>query len=61
DMVFFKVETSLSGEQLQSEFLNRGIKVNAPEKGEMRFVTHYWVTRADVEKVASAFKEILSI
>ncbi|MDP4090233.1 MAG: low-specificity L-threonine aldolase, partial [Bacillota bacterium] len=47
DMVFFKVETSLSGEQLQSEFLNRGIKVNAPEKGEMRFVTHYWVTRAD--------------
>jgi threonine aldolase len=61
NMVFFKVATKLDGARLKEEFLKRGIKVNPPENGEMRFVTNYWVSKEDIDKVVADFREILAL
>lgn len=61
DMVFFKVDTKLDNNRLKDEFFKRGIKINPPENGEMRFVTNYWISKEDIDKVIKSFKEILSL
>lgn len=61
NMVFFTVDSKLDGHTIMKEFLKRGIKINPPENGEMRFVTHYWISKEDIKKIVAAFKEILTL
>lgn len=62
NMVFFDMSgTGFDPGRLAAEFYQRGIKINPPEDGIMRFVTHYWVGREEVLKVVKLTKEILSI
>lgn len=61
NMVFFEVNSKLDGATISKEFLKRGIKINTPENGMMRFVTHYWITKEHIEKVVAAFREILML
>lgn len=60
NMVFFNMkETSISTDYLVKEFLNKGIKINPAENGEMRFVTNYWVKKEDIDFVIATFKEAI--
>lgn len=61
NMVFIDLsETGIEPQKLTSELIKRGIKINPPENGILRLVTHYWIKREDITKVAGAFKEIVS-
>lgn len=60
NMVFFKVKNSkCDASKLTNQLSNRGIKVNPPENGIMRFVTHYWVSTEDIHFVADVMKSLL--
>lgn len=61
NMVFVKMnlpaEASL---QLKEKLYQKGIKINAPEKGKLRFVTHSGLSKKDIETAAVLFKETLA-
>lgn len=60
NMVFFDISgTGYDAQELREKLLARGIKVNLPESGIMRFVTNYWVTREDIIFVTGAMREII--
>lgn len=60
NMVFFDMsDTGYDPEKLVTELLNKGIKINPPENGIMRFVTNYWVTEDDVHYVVDCVKSIV--
>lgn len=60
NMVFFDIkETGYEPEKLVNELLKRGIKINPPENGIFRLVTHYWVDPEDVHFVADTIGQIL--
>ncbi|TLM98185.1 low-specificity L-threonine aldolase, partial [bacterium] len=57
NMVFFDMSgTGVEPGELADQFSRRGIKINPPEDGIMRFVTHYWVGREEVIKVVNTMK-----
>lgn len=58
NMVFFSIDQE--GDPLSSPLLDRGIRINPPELGMYRMVTHYWISREDILKTAAAVSEILS-
>ena len=61
NMVFFDMsETGCDPQVLVAELLKKGIKVNGPEDGIMRFVTNYWVTENDVHYVVDCVRDIVS-
>ena len=60
NMVFFEFENpDIDTEKLVDFFLSNNIKINGMENGEMRFVTHYWITKEDVNKTADLLEEFL--
>ena len=42
---------------LEEQLHARGIKINSPEAGEYRFVTHYWVTRREIDLLVNEMKK----
>lgn len=61
NMVFFQIDDCpLSSAELVEEFKMAGIKVNPPESGLMRFVTHYWISRTDIDHVVDVLKNVLT-
>lgn len=38
-------------------FARRGIRINPPERGEFRFVTHHWIGDQELETIAAASRE----
>lgn len=62
NMVFFDLAgTGADGNRLVSLLLERGVKANPPEGGEMRFVTHRWVSREDVLQICEWMKELIPL
>ena len=62
NMVFFDMSAAgIESGRLVKEFYARGIKINPPEDGIMRFVTNYWVSRDDVLYIVKTMKEILEV
>lgn len=60
NMVFFSIkDTDCSSEKLVKGMLEKGIKINGEENGEIRFVTNHWVTREDVIYVVNCVKELV--
>lgn len=60
NMVFFKIlSEGIDSEKLVNFMKENNVKINPPENGEMRFVTHYWVTEEDVHFVVSLMKKFL--
>jgi threonine aldolase len=60
NMVFFKVNIrDFDAGMLVDELLKNGIKVNPPDNGMMRFVTHYWVSREDVLHVVNIIRAFI--
>lgn len=51
NMVFFKITDDRLAEVFKPEtFRKNGILINPPENGEVRFVTHYYITKEDIER-----------
>lgn len=60
NMVFFNMQDSgISGEKLKDKLLDKGIKINPPENGLMRFVTHYWIKEKDVYYIIKCIKDFV--
>lgn len=60
NMVFFRFEDpTIDTEKLVKYFLEHKIKINDVHEGEMRFVTHYWVTKEDIYKVVNLLEVML--
>ena len=59
NMVYFKAEGGQPDfpAAIEAAMRRRGILINPPTDGEFRFVTHYWIDRERVAKVAAAFAE----
>jgi hypothetical protein len=57
-MVYFSLDQP--GDPLSQPLVKYGIKINPPELGMYRMVTHYWISREDVLKTAASVREILA-
>ena len=60
NMVFLKIKKTIDPVLLVESLKKEGILINPPENGDLRLVTHYYIGRAEVEKVAEKLNAILS-
>lgn len=60
NMVFLKIKKTIDPVLLVESLKKEGILINPPENGNLRLVTHYYIGRAEVEKVAEKLNAILS-
>lgn len=61
NMVFFDMqETGIDDNTMVQEFFRKGIKINSSESGLMRFVTHYGISRDDINTVVNTLKSMLA-
>jgi threonine aldolase len=61
NMVYFDMSgIGYNENKLMCKLSEKGIKINPPENGIMRFVTNYWVTRDDIDFIIEALKEVLN-
>ncbi len=58
NMVFFKIN-SVNTNNIQKFFLDKKIKINGPENGELRFVTNYWVNENDIDYIIKILKDYI--
>ena len=62
NMVFFSMKaTGYSTDKLVENFKEKGIKINGEENGEMRFVTNYWISKANIDYVIKTLEELLKV
>ena len=59
NMVFFSLPAGVDGGAMVRHFRDAGVKINPPENGACRFVTHYWIKRAHIDKVVSLMRAFL--
>ncbi|MBI1794852.1 MAG: low-specificity L-threonine aldolase [Chloroflexi bacterium] len=61
NMVYFNLadDVTLSAEQISLEMGKRGVIIGPENERRFRFVTHYWIDDAAVEKTVSAFNKII--
>lgn len=60
NMVFFGVKRERAAiDALPERMLEKGILINAEELGHLRFVTHYGITKKDVDQAIDAFADII--
>lgn len=50
NMVFFKIKKDFIDKDFISFMKNNGVKINPPDEGIYRFVTHYWIKKEDIDK-----------
>ncbi len=61
NLVFFKVEKKVDSDHMFQYFLDHGIKMNGPEEGIVRFVTHYWLTKDNVDEAVKILDQYLNL
>jgi len=57
NMVFFKINKVFYENEFIDYLLKNGIKINPPEDGIFRFVTHYWIKKRDIDFVVEKTHE----
>lgn len=60
NMVFFKLLKTVDPKQMVHYFYNHGIKINGPEEGVVRFVTHYWVNKDHIDETVQVLEKYLA-
>jgi len=61
NMVYFNIKNiNYDMENLADILYSRGIKINSPENGVIRFVTHYWITKENISYIINTLEEIFS-
>jgi threonine aldolase len=53
NMVFFRLPAGSDGDALAAHLRANNVLINPPELGLCRFVTHYWIDREAIDKVAA--------
>ena len=64
NLVFFAhpaARDPLAAERIVKFFLKRGVRINPPERGGFRFVTHYWIGDDDVENIIEVSREAFAM
>lgn len=61
NMVFFQLPSSVDSQKLVQYLLEKGIKVCDVEDGFMRFVTHYWISKENIDFVIESIKDYLKV
>ncbi|MDL2217250.1 low-specificity L-threonine aldolase [Christensenellaceae bacterium OttesenSCG-928-M15] len=60
NMVWFSVDRSKEFvESIAGRLLEKGVKSNGPTDGKLRFVTHYGVSRENIDAAVAALKEVM--
>jgi threonine aldolase len=62
-MVFFRfppAEAPGRAAEITAAFAQRDIRINPPEQGVFRFVTHYWIGDGELEAVVRAAEAIFT-
>lgn len=60
NMVFLEVEDPKTDETTVIDaLLDKGIKVNGTEEGEWRFVTHYWTSYEDIDRLVEVWTSLI--
>lgn len=60
NMVFFRLKRERAAiDALPDRMLEKGVLINGEELGHLRFVTHYGITREDVDRAIDAFADII--
>jgi threonine aldolase len=60
NMVFFRLKRERAAiDALPDRMLKKGVLINGEELGHLRFVTHYGITREDVDRAIDAFADII--
>jgi threonine aldolase len=60
NMVFFSFPPAENPEraaQIMAVFTKRNIRINPPEQGLFRFVTHYWIGDSELKQILEASQE----
>ncbi len=57
NMVFFRTPSWVDGAALAASLAGAGIRINPPEGGACRFVTHYWIRKEHIDKVVSLVED----
>ena len=61
NMVFFEIkEQGFNPEFFISYLRKNNIKINPPEGREFRFVTHYWISKQNIDYIISTIKEFFN-
>ena len=61
NMVFLQLPSSVDSQKLVQYLLEKGIKVCDVEDGFMRFVTHYWISKENIDFVIESIKDYLKV
>jgi threonine aldolase len=61
NMVFFQLPSSVDSQKLVQYLLEKGIKICDVEDGFMRFVTHYWISKENIDFVIESIKDYLKV
>ncbi|MBN2898791.1 MAG: aminotransferase class I/II-fold pyridoxal phosphate-dependent enzyme [Clostridia bacterium] len=60
NMVFFEVENPKATEDMVIHgLLEQGIKINGTEENEWRFVTNYWTSYEDIDRLVDTFAALI--
>lgn len=60
NMVFVEVKSPQIDEvEVIDALLAKGIKINGTEEGEWRFVTHYWTSYEDIDRLVEAWTSLI--
>jgi len=60
DMVYFSLNPAPDPARFVAHMRSRGILVNPPESGQLRFVCHYWIRDEHIPVILEALRTILS-
>ena len=60
NMVFFRIQReNFNSDSFVQYLKNQGIKMNPPDSGEFRLVTHYWIDRDKIDRTVQACADYL--
>ena len=64
NMVYFSFPPARErtiADHIMEIFTNAGIRINAPEQGIFRFVTHYWIGDKETERILQVSGEAFTV
>ena len=60
-MIFFTIDRpGFDHQAFPAAMREKGILINGLEDGKYRFVTHYWVGKKEIDRVADTLAQILA-
>jgi threonine aldolase len=64
NMVFFDFPSArdpATAVRIRDRFSREGIRINLPENGQFRFVTHYWIGDSELERIRQVSGEVFAL